>query len=377
MFSRDPLQNPELLKPKTYSITSTITAQLTTAFFSIFVGLVSLYLLAKMFDQLGRSFGIDADMSFGLLSLMPFLFYLIAIVIAVSMQFERSIPPERLKPFWKYLALGIGLLPGLMIAGISLTEAASFALLSVIYHLLQTLLLSLIVVTTQRIVLSTWSFDEMHHRWLMSADGNLWACKAGVMPYREKISSFWMMIIFVGFSLFFSSSLIFMLVFDTIPNTDTGDYILLVLLFLPFVGLFVWGSAFYWKGLKTMDFYVADGEITKSMHSRYSRSPAGHMIHLGSKDFATEIYLWNEMSEGSRYRLWYTVVGRFKKMIGFEKISEPQLADLPVPLAKEGIHPRQLSEKSLPTTSKKKNSPQIQELKRRRNAKRSKLPESH
>ncbi|MEI2607112.1 MAG: hypothetical protein V9G20_00620 [Candidatus Promineifilaceae bacterium] len=168
------------MKAKTYSIKSTITAQIATVFFSVLIGAESLYFLAKAFDQLGRSVGVDAEMSFGLLSLTPFLFYLVAVWLAVRIQFEWSVPPERLKPSWKYHALGIGLLPGLMIAGISLTEDVDYALLSLIYHLLQTLLLSLIVVTTQRVVLNRWSFDEMHHRWLMSTDGNLWACKAGV-----------------------------------------------------------------------------------------------------------------------------------------------------------------------------------------------------
>ncbi|MCB0385771.1 MAG: hypothetical protein KDD43_10290, partial [Bdellovibrionales bacterium] len=228
-----------------------------------------------------------------------------------------------------------------------------FALLSLIYHLLQTLLLSLIVVTTQRVVLNRWSFNEMHHRWLMSADGNLWACKAGVVPYRERVSSFWMMIFGVNLALFFGLIAIFTLVFDTIPSADVGDYSVLLMTCLPFVGLFAWTSNFYWKSLKVTDMYTVEGKITKSMRPRYYRSPAVYKIHLDDKDFRTEKYLWSEMCEGSRYRLWYTTVGRLKKVIGFEKMSEPQLGDLSVSLAKEDTPPRRLSEKPLPLVTKR------------------------
>ncbi len=198
-----------------------------------------------------------------------------------------------------------------------------------------------------------------------------------VVPYRERVSSFWMLIFAAGFSLFFGSGTIFMLIFDTVPNADTGDYILFSVLFLFMVGLLFGMFVFSLKSLRATDIYTVDGVITKSMRPRYYRSPAVYKIHLNGKDFRTEKYLWSEMLEGSDYRLWYAVIGRLKKVIGFEKMSEPQFVDLPMSLAKEEAHPRRLTEKPLPATVKKNYSPQIQRLKQQRKAKRSKLRESH
>ncbi|MEI2607111.1 MAG: hypothetical protein V9G20_00610 [Candidatus Promineifilaceae bacterium] len=168
-----------------------------------------------------------------------------------------------------------------------------------------------------------------------------------------------------------------MLIFDTVPNADTGDYILFSVLFLFMVGLLFGMFVFSLKSLRATDIYTVDGVITKSMRPRYYRSPAVYKIHLNGKDFRTEKYLWSEMLEGSDYRLWYAVIGRLKKVIGFEKMSEPQFVDLPMSLAKEEAHPRRLTEKPLPATVKKNYSPQIQRLKQQRKAKRSKLRESH
>jgi hypothetical protein len=362
VFSRDPLQNPDLLKPKTYNVAATIKAQLATAFLSILIGAGSLYFLAKVFDELSHSFAVNtkAEIGFGLLSFMPFVFFLVSLLWAVDWQFTEASSSARVAQSWKYHALWIGLFPGLILLCFLSMMGLYEALLSIIYHLIQTVLLSFILVTVQRTTLKFWAFDEIKHHWLVSAEANLWACKAGVLPYREKVTTIWMMIGFGVFAIFLSVLTWVILNADETPDTGASIF---ACLFLPALILFcLWGSVIAWETLGVKNFSTVEGKISKSMTPRRYRSPPTYTVHCNEQSFSTEHYLWHHMYVGSRYRLWYIPSGRNLKMIAFERIPDPQPVPKPAPILPE-------KKGCLPAL--------FQSGRRGRNAKHSKSPELH
>lgn len=359
MFSRDPLRNPEILKPKTYSITRTVVRQVITFFLGLLIGLGTTYFLTWVANHHIIQFTDGSTIGFGFYGGITFVTFCISLIGGIYWQHENSASSVQVKQTWNYHALAIGFLSGLItLFGLFMTEFLSVVLI-ILYQIALILHLSLIVVNVQGFVLKRMAFSENNHHWLMSPEANFWACKIDVLPYREKVKAFWLLISFLGVLLFWSGLIWVVINADQAP--DTGARIFSCLFLPALFLLFLWGVVMSWETLRAKNFIVVKGKISKSMTPRRHRIPATYTIYCNDQNFSTEDYLWYDMVEGSRYQLWYIPVGRNPKMIAFELIPEPQPIIKPVSMPqKAGCLPK------------------FFQLRRRgRTPKHPKLPESH
>ncbi len=360
MFSRDPLRNPEILKPKTYSITPTIVRQVITFSLGLLIGLGTTYFLTWVANHHTIQFTDGSTTGFGLYGGVTFVTFCIALIGGIYWQHENSASPVCVRQTWKYHALVISLFSGFMtLLGLFMTELLSVMLI-VLYQVALILHLSLIVVNVQGFVLTKMAFNENDHHWLMSTEANFWACKIDVLPYREKIRAFWLLISCLGILLFLSALTWVVITTDQTPDTGASIF---SCLFLPALFLlFVWGAIMAWETMHAKNFIVVKGKISKSMTPRRYRTPPTYTVHCNEQSFSTEDYLWYNIVEGSRYQLWYIPIGRNPKMIAFERIPDPQPVPKPAPIQRE-------KRGCLPA--------RFQSGRRGRNPKHSKLPESH
>ncbi len=360
MFSRDPLRNPEILKPKTYSITRTIVRQVITFFLGLLIGLGTTYFLTWVANHHTIQFTDGSTIGFGIYGGITFVIFCISLIGGIYWQHENSASSVQVKQTWNYHALAIGSFSGLItLFGLFMTELLSVVLI-VLYQVALILHLSLIVVNVQGFVLTKMAFNENDHHWLMSTEANFWACKIDVLPYRERIKAFWLMISFLGALLFLSALTWVVITTDQTPDTGASIF---SCLFLPALFLlFVWGAIMAWETMHAKNFIVVKGKISKSMTPRRYRTPPTYTVHCNEQSFSTEDYLWYNIVEGSRYQLWYIPIGRNPKMIAFERIPDPQPVPKPAPIQRE-------KRGCLPA--------RFQSGRRGRNPKHSKLPESH
>ena len=358
MFSRDPLQNPEILKPKTYSVTRTIAGQVATFVLGLLVGLGITYFLTWVTNHHTIQFTDGSTIGFGFYGGITFVTFCISLIGGIYWQHENSASSVQVKQTWNYHALAIGSFSGLItLFGLFMTEFLSVVLI-VLYQIALILHLSLIVVNVQGFVLKRMAFNENNHHWLMSTEANFWACKIDVLPYREKIRAFWLLIS-LGIMLFLSALAWVAVTSDRSP--DTGERIFSCLFFPFLISIFLWGAITTWEILVVKKFSTVEGKISKSMTPRGYRTPPTYTIHYNERSFSTEDYLWYNMTEGSRYKLWCIPFGLKTKMVAFEKIHEPQ------PIMKPVSMPQKIG-----------CLPKLFQLGRRgRDPKHSKLPESH
>lgn len=360
MFSRDPLRNPEILKPKTYSITRTVVRQVITFFLGLLIGLGTTYFLTWVANHHTIQFTDGSTTGFGLYGGVTFVIFCISLIGGIYWQHENSASPVRVRQTWKYHILVISFFSGpLTLLGLLMTELVSVVLI-VLYQIALILHLSLTIVNVQGFVLKRMAFHENDHRWLMSSEANLWACKAGVWPYRQMVSMMWIVLFSAAGTLFFSAVTISPFVAGTM-NDDSGAYFAFCL-FLPSLAILCsWFFITTLNSLRNTRFWKLEGTITKSMKlERSSRSP-DYLVHCQELPFLTDRYLWLEMHEKKRYQLWYAVVGTKTKVVAFEELPEPQPVIKPVSMPqKAGCLPKL-----------------FQPERRGRDPKRSKLPESH
>src|SRR5690606_26951486 len=159
--------------------------------------------------------------------------------------------------------------------------------------------------------------EESKHLWLMSAEANLWACKAGVLPYYEKLQTIWGMIFASGFILFLMAVMAF--VFKTGQPATPIELVIACLISPVFIILFLKAFIDGWQTLMVTNFLSVEGKITKSMTPKRRRKPAEYKVHCHGQDFSTLNHLWRGMYEGGCYRLWYIIEGRHAKVVAFEK----------------------------------------------------------
>jgi hypothetical protein len=331
VFSRDPLRNPEILKPKTYSVTRTIVRQIATFFLGLLIGLGITYFLTWVANHHTIQFTDGSTIGFGFYGEITFVTFCISLIGGIYWQHENSPSSVQVKQTWKYHALVIGSFSGFMtLLGLLMTELASVVLI-ILYQIALVLHLSLIIVNVQGFVLKRMAFNEDNHRWLMSAEANYWACKARVLPYRETVIAIWRMIGTFVFTLILIGIIVF--ANNTIHNPDTVERILIYLIFPTMIGLLILGFIIAWESLIIKKFRTVEGKIAKSMTPRGYRTPATYTIHCNGRNFPTENYLWSGMYEGVYYRLWYLPAGFTIKMIAFEKIPEPQTVNEPISVA--------------------------------------------
>lgn len=234
------------------------------------------------------------------------------------------------------------------------------ALFIVLYQLALVFHFSLIIVKVQGFALKRMAFNENDHRWLMSPEASLWACKAGALPYRQMVVMIWTILFSATGVLFFSAVAISPFVAGTMSD-DSGAYFAFCL-FLPSLAVLCgWLLVKTLNSLRDTRFWKLEGTITKSMKSDHSSRSSQYFVHCQGLPFLTDRCLWLEMHEKKRYQLWYTVVGTKTKVVAFEELPEPQPVIKPVSVPqKAGCLPK------------------LFQLGRRgRDPKRSKLPESH
>jgi len=372
VFSLDPLQNPDLLKPQTYSVKNTLSAQLATLVFSLLIGAGSLYCLVLGFDKL--EFVGDDEINFGVLSVLPFMAYISSVLVAVSLQFSKSVAAPKVRQSWKYHAIWIGLFSGFLVLYYFFQGNWLSAMLSVVYHLIQTVMLSLIVTMVQSSALNYWLFDEAKHRWLMSVEAGSWACKAGILPYRVRIGAAWTIGGSFVLMLFFSAGMVFAL--STRQQYEMVEQILIGLIFIALIGFFAQNSILGIQILKLKDFHTGNGIMTKSTSAWFYKRAVTYKVKCHGQIYEAEYDLWKHLQEGGHYFFWYIVVNGTRTMIAFEKILNLVDAEVSTPLEGEKARSSKFSKKNARVADQKNHSLQYKPFKRRK-PKRSKLPESH
>ncbi|MBP7999039.1 MAG: hypothetical protein KA314_06710 [Chloroflexi bacterium] len=302
-----------------------MSAQLVFILFSLAVGAFAIYELSSVFERLGQQVVKDSHVKFIALSIMPFLFYSILILGTASVETIAS-PPDTFSPPEGIMYLGvIGIVPGFFT--LCLFLESNFWLL-VLYHLVQTILLSFISILIRYIVLKLYSFDREKYRWLITSEANLYACKAGVLPFREKISAIWIMVIGIGVVSFLLISTFSGLL--SLVKGYTDQPILYCFVFPILVILFASVVASRWKNLQATHFSTVEGKITKSKIVGRRKSIVVYRVQCEDREYEIGGYLWVDMADRSWYRLWLWTEYRKTKVIAFEKIPAQNLEGQPI-----------------------------------------------
>lgn len=142
-------------------------------------------------------------------------------------------------------------------------------------------------------------FDQVRHRQRLTKQADLAACKAGVLPYQARVRAFWpVMVIALVCLLFIAGGFVV-----RPPNKVEKRNLLVsigVILGLAEVAIIL--------RLKTSftNITSVEGPVSKKKSDSSSKGPINYYLICNNQKFRTEAESWEEIFEGSEYRLWYS-----------------------------------------------------------------------
>ncbi len=222
--------------------------------------------------------------------------------LVTHLQFEEALTSQ--KVFWKSLKYSI------FPCALALFLFGSLTLLSGEFDVLKGEIaiivaifgsIGLTVGSIQTLRLQLENFDPKEHRFLISNDVDVEACRKNLLSYRHKVVGFWRV-----FWLVISCCLLVvaLLLVITSQNSGWGVIALLLIGLLTFTG---YATSQQLDFLQDRQFIKIDGEIRKKSWS------TGRGVHLGlicnNQKLFLDNAIWEQIIDGQNYTLWYSRYG--------------------------------------------------------------------
>jgi hypothetical protein len=232
---------------------------------------------------------------------------------AATIQFKRALPP--VATFWVSLLFGLigGVFAAVLVALERISADAPWpaAASEAAFFLALFLHLGIVVGVFQSLALAVVEFDAQRHRWTISVEGSIDACRRGFLPLRHRVRAFWSLMTLIGGIAVVGGSLLveWRRFREPLLSVIVGAFLIAALhrTLRPRITLLSSSLVRSVVGPVSASFRGAD------------RSLVYHLTCSG-RTFETDEKVWESIANGGTYRLWFSLADG--KVLAFERLND-------------------------------------------------------